>query len=308
MPPLIINPHELQCPDYGLQEFANARAPLLALNLTEAQVADTLRAIWTANNDRECIQWDQQIQTLQQEDEDRRRLAEEEQERKDQAAAREKEDLQRDERKKHKAKYLPIPDLPMPDQPAILPSPFALRQLERGDYVPLWYWTNAGLRDALKSFTSSDVDAMSVVQGRDGGASFMPTSQAKGSKQVINDEDLDFEDFVLATSRIVTAMSQSGWPDYRVRMMGEFWMRLQAHEFRSNHDSLGKKALLVFQAEQRQAWHRAMDTPGGGYNLARINEKLLRDTKETLFWKSRTLQAADSHVSFPFRTVNRPDH
>ena len=57
--------------------------------------------------------------------------------------------------------------------------------------------------------------------------------------------------------------------------------------YRLSRDPLDQSALLLYQAEQRKLWHQAINSPGYGYNLSLINEDLLHQTKERLYWMER---------------------
>ena len=70
-------------------------------------------------------------------------------------------------------------------------------------------------------------------------------------------------------------------------MLAKFWGNLQMHEYRFSRDPLDQKTLLVYQAEQRRLWHLAIASPQGAYNLSRINEDIMRKTKEKVYWDER---------------------
>ena len=99
---------------------------------------------------------------------------------------------------------------------------------------------------------------------------------------------------------MIVAMEEASWPQERVAMLAKFWGNLQVHELRSSRDPLDQKALIVYQAEQRRLWHLAISSPQGAYNLARINEEILRKTREKVYWDERRMKNYDRdlHVSF----------
>ena len=66
---------------------------------------------------------------------------------------KEMEDHRREERKKNKSKFVPILPISVPTTPPIIVSAIATQYMDRGDYAPLWYFTNAGLDDAAKAFS-----------------------------------------------------------------------------------------------------------------------------------------------------------
>jgi len=87
---------------------------------------------------------------------------------------------------------------------------------------------------------------------------------------------------------MIEAMGRASWPREHIQMMSDFWANLQEHPFHPSSAPFEQKSLLVYQAEQRRLWHIAIANPHSGYNLSIINEYLLRDTKERLFWEERT--------------------
>jgi hypothetical protein len=299
MPRILVNPNSLTCPDYTLEVFRDTRVPLVNDNSTHDQAAVVLAGIWTASNAAERLLWQFQVDADEQAAEalrhqDREALALREAE-----AAKEKEDLRKEERKKNHGKFLPIPDRPVPHRPPVIAAQSATRRMDKGDCVPLWYYTNNGLENALSTYNSTDDDALSLLRGPDGSTSLIPASSTKESKGVVEDQDLDWEDFCIAAPRMIEAMGRANWPPERIQMMSNFWANLQEHPFRSSGAPFEQKALLLYQAEQRRLWHIAINTPHSGYNLSIINESLLRDAKERLFWKDRTRAEAerDSLVS-----------
>ena len=76
----------------------------------------------------------------------------------------EKEEQQKEDRKKNKAKFVPIPPRGIPTTPPIIISAIASQCIDKGDYVPLWYFTNAGLDNAAKAFSILEEDTLSLVK------------------------------------------------------------------------------------------------------------------------------------------------
>jgi hypothetical protein len=288
MPRILINPSSIQHPDYTLEFFEQTRIALVNENTTHDKAAAILANIWTASNATEKVIWQLQLdadnflaEAARQQDDEAHALREAE-------VVKEKEDMQKEERRKNQSKFLPIPDHPVPQHPPVIAAQSASRRMDKGDFVPLWYYTNKGLENALSSYNSTDEDALTLLRHADGSTSLIPASATKESKGVINDQDIEWEDFCIAAPRMIEAMGRANWPRERILMMSEFWANLQEHPFRSSGAPYKQKALLVYQAEQRRLWHIAIATPHGGYNLSIINDQLLRDTKERLFWQERT--------------------
>lgn len=198
-----------------------------------------------------------------------------------------------------KSKFLPIPDRAMPDQLPIATFPLASRQLKEGNWVPLYYWTDKGLDDAKDSRLLMDGEMMSPIRVPSNSISIVPTRLLKEYRSVLKDQDLDFEEFSIACLRSINAMREVGWPEERVKMMEQFWRTLQIHPLHLSGHPLVKKAILIYQEEQRWSWHCAMKkTPeqANNLNLSKIDEQALCEIRERLYQKER-----DSWVRpFPF--------
>ena len=89
---------------------------------------------------------------------------------------------------------------------------------------------------------------------------------------------------------MIVAMEEADWPQERVAMLAKFWGNLQIHELRSSRDPLDQKTLIVYQAEQRRLWHLAISSPQGAYNLSRINEEIMRKTRDKVYWNERRVK------------------
>lgn len=137
MPRLSSDPNLSICPDYAEEAYADARLQLTNQNIDEDQAILILRNVWLASNNADKAQWRNQVE----EDAERRqhleRLREEEQERQDQDRIDEDEAARKEDRKKNKFKYTSIPGLDVPMKPVIIPSAYAVRKLDKGDYVEL---------------------------------------------------------------------------------------------------------------------------------------------------------------------------
>jgi hypothetical protein len=243
-------------------------------------VAALLTNLWTASNTAERILWQAQSDADEADTLAARQLEDEQQALRETEAQKEKEDLLKEERKKNLSKFLPIPDHPIPQKAPVIAAQSATRRMDKGDCVPLWYYTNKGLENALTSYNSTDNDALTLLCRPDGSTSLIPASSTKESKAVIEDRDIEWEDFCIVAPRMIEAMGRANWPREHIQMMAHFWANLQEHPFRSSGAPFKQKSLLVYQAEQRRLWHIAITNPHSGYNLSTINKTLLRDTKE----------------------------
>ena len=246
---LLSDPNLNICPDYANEEFAYARAQLTNQNITEAQAILILTNIWEAGNNAAKILWQAQIEEEAQRRQHRRQLEDEERERREQERLDEEEALKKEDRKKNKYKYTPIPDRDVPTEAPILPSSYAIKKLDKGEYVELWYFTNSGLDDAQLK-TTIDEDAMVMAKLPGGSTAWVSAASARNSQSVVEDQNISFEDFCQACPRIIAAMEEAEWPADRLKMMALFFRNLQVHEYRSMRDPLAQKALLLYQAEQ----------------------------------------------------------
>ncbi|KAG1855163.1 hypothetical protein DFJ58DRAFT_913899 [Suillus subalutaceus] len=271
------NPNLNICPDYASEVFDNIRAQLVNENTTEIQAMQLLRNIWEANNN--AVKDEER-------EEQRQRLDKEEQERLNQERIDEEEVARKEERKKNKHKFIPILEAGIPDDPANTPCSYALKKLDKGDYVELWYFTNDGLDEANLKKTVDD-DTMILSTLANGSMAWVSSASTRSARAVVNDENLPFEEFCQACPRFLKAVEEVDWPEDRVQMMARFWMNIQVHEFRALRDPLAQKALLVYQAEQRRSWHAAAKSSVGPYNISIVNEKVLKATRDRVYWEDR---------------------
>ena len=287
MPRIQSDPGLLECPDFASEVYAAARAPFVQPPTTEAQAIQLLRDLWTAGNEADKLKWQQQIEDDDAALTETRRLQSEADTLKAQKEIDEAESLRKEEMKKNKAKFLPIPDRDVPTIAPVIASNYAIRKMEKGLYVELWYYTNAGLDDALHNTNTVDDEAMVMLRQPNGSTSWVPAASTKTAIGVTDDKDIRWEDFCQAAPRMIVAMEEADWPHDRITMLAKFWGNLQVHELRSSRDPLDQKTLLVYQAEQRRLWHLAITSPRGAYNISRINDEIMRKTREAVYWENR---------------------
>ena len=290
MPRIQFDPALLECPDFASPIYEAVRAPLVNPDVTEAQAIVFLRAIWLAGNEAEKVKW----QTQSNEDEAARAdqicVHLEADALRAQAEVDEADSLKKEEMKKNKSKYIPIPDRDVPSIARVIASNFAIKKMEKGLYVELWYYTNAGLDNAFRNSNTLDDEAMIMIRLPDGSSSWAPASSSRTTSNLTEDRNILWEDFCQAAPRMIVAMEEADWPPERVAMLAKFWGNLQIHELRSSRDPLDQKTLIFYQAEQRRAWHLAISSPQGAYNLARINKELMRKTREKVYWDDRRVK------------------
>ena len=301
MPRIQFDPGLLECPDFSSVTYAAARAPFVNETTTENQAIQLLKKFWTAGNDADKVTWQQQINEDDAALAEAHRLQSEADAAKAQAEIDEAENLKKEEIKKNKTKYIPIPDRDVPTVAPVIASNYAIRKMEKGLYVELWYYTNAGLDDTLHNSNTVDNEAMVMLRQANGSTSWVPAASTKTAFGVTDDKDILWEDFCQAAPRMIVAMEEAEWPQDRITMLAKFWGNLQVHELRSSRDPLDQKTLLIYQAEQRRLWHLAISSPRSAYNISRINEEIIRKTREKVYWDDRRIKdrERDYRVSPP---------
>ena len=284
MPRILFDPGLLECPDFASPTYAAVRVPLINPNVTEEQAVQLLKDVWTAGNEADKTRWQVQVDEDKTLHDEQLRLQSEAEDLRARTQIEEAESLRKEEMKKNKSKYLPIPDRDVPTTAPVIASNYAVRKMEKGLYVELWYYTNAGLDEAFRNSNTVDDEAMVMLRLPNGTTSWVPAASARSTSAVVDDKNILWEDFCQAAPRMIVAMEEADWPQERVAMLAKFWGSLQIHELRSSRDPLDQKTLIVYQAEQRRLWHLAISSPQGAYNLSRINEDIIRKTREKVYW------------------------
>ena len=70
--------------------------------------------------------------------------------------------------------------------------------MDKGKFVPPWYYTNKGLENALVTYSSTDNDALTMLHRADSSTSLIPASPTRESKGMVGDHDIKWEDFCIA--------------------------------------------------------------------------------------------------------------
>ena len=243
------NPHLEECPDYGQPEFDEAQLFFTVDGKTDEEAAILLQNMWHFNNNKAIAEWDRQrIREEFEVEEERRRVLRE----------AEEEQAKQEERKKYKNKFAPIPDRPLPAAPFLLPSQYMLNKLRKGEYVPLYAFTNKGMREAEED-TSDDEDLLTLVQ-TDKGPTFQTAAAAKAKKHKIKDERLSWEEFSQANFRMLNCMKLEDWLQERVAMVRDFWVALETHDWHHDTSETRKQALLLYQGRVHRDWHKTLGT------------------------------------------------
>jgi hypothetical protein len=148
MPRVLLDPSTAECPDYTLDVYRDTIAALVNDNTTDAQAATLLATVWRANNTVERQQWQQQQDADALDAEQRRLEVEEARRLREEETAKERDDQRKEELKKYKTKFAPIPARGVPTQPPVIASLYATRRMQKGEFVQLWYYTNRGVENA----------------------------------------------------------------------------------------------------------------------------------------------------------------
>ncbi|KAG6809116.1 hypothetical protein H0H92_001560 [Tricholoma furcatifolium] len=308
MPRLLINPNEVECPDFNSEDYAQARADLISDTVDNETAIVTLVAAWNASNRAERAMWERQVQadaeiaaTREQESRDRRDQHE--------ADRRLEEEVAKTEdQKKNRSKYLELADVPPPVTPPEIFPTYATTRLQKGQYVELWYFTNEGIAHGMKTAQTVNENAMVQSIEADGSVTWTPAAALRtASREVKPDCDLSWEQFLVAYPRFLDEIEVADWTVQRRDMMRTLFQRLQAHPLRFTKEQTDRWALLRYLCEQHQLWHRAIDTPTRGWNIGVISETLLRHAVEEIRGEEATKreQDRDNFVSGDFHNYEQ---
>lgn len=284
MPPSGDNPHDAVMPDFSSEEHADGRAAIMGGGFDVDQAAGALQQLWLIANGKARRAWDRARAEEEERAAENRQLAEAAELLLQQQALAEKEAAAADDRKKHRNKFVPVPNAKVPLELVPLPAKYALKQMETSGYVELYYFTNKGIAEAEEVATRTPNDGSLVLKrDDDGNHSLVEASVGKrGLKgDPLPDEKLTWEQFFEATPRMIESMVRFQWPEDRIDMFRNLWLGMQRHRYRTSTDAFSKEALLVYQAKQRRLWHHTIGTPFG-FSLAEIEEELLKRTRDEL--------------------------
>ncbi|KAG2056794.1 hypothetical protein BDR06DRAFT_879542 [Suillus hirtellus] len=258
------DPSLLVCPDFLSDPYQASRASLVTPTINEVQAADLLRNVWVTTNNTLCAQWQQQtiedecLQTKQ------KRLTEEAAERHQQALRLDEETNKADEQKKNRSKHLPIPMRPR-------------------HYVELYYWTNIGIQEAHSTYRTRDDEGMLPTTNSDGSTVWVTAAGAKPSSAVIADRNLSTVEFTQAVPCLIAALEEYDWPVQHVTMLARFWGAVMLHRYWNSIDPLAQRAILIYQEEQRRAWHNAIPLSKGAWDISIIDDSALLRTYDRVF-------------------------
>ncbi|KAG1844096.1 hypothetical protein C8R48DRAFT_579161, partial [Suillus tomentosus] len=207
------DPGLLICPDFTANAYSVSRLSLVSPTTTDTQAADLLRTVWATTNTALCAQWQQQVVKDEHLRREHQRLTGEENDRHREALRLDEEAAKSDEKKKNRSKHLLIPLRPRPDytDDEIMVSDFALRKIDTGHYVELYYWTNGGLADAHANYRTQDNEGMVLTTGEDGSTVWVNVGLTKPSSKVVADRHLSTVEFAQAVPHMIKALEEYDW-------------------------------------------------------------------------------------------------
>ncbi|KAI5985680.1 hypothetical protein F5J12DRAFT_729011 [Pisolithus orientalis] len=156
-----------------------------------------------------------------------------------------------------------------------------MHKLKKGEYVKLCFFTNIGLADAESFNPLVDDKALTLLKADNGQHIWVPASTTRDKSSVIKDEDLTWEQSREATIHLISAMKEHDWEEERIDMHIDFWTAIEAHPWCHSLHAHLKKALLLYQSQQRQRWHQVLLTLNT-WSLAELNQELLNDAREEI--------------------------
>ncbi|KIJ48227.1 hypothetical protein M422DRAFT_205651, partial [Sphaerobolus stellatus SS14] len=158
--------------------------------------------------------------------------------------------------------------------------------MEKGRYCEMWYFTAEGLNAAKKSGAYADSEGDVLITDSSGGMAWIPAVAKRDLGSFKEDRELTWEEFAAAVPRMLLAMQRAHWPEDRMQLLAGFWGNLMSHPLRVSIDPLASRTLLLYQAEQREAWHLAL-LEGREWDLADISTVLMQKAGDDTYRSQR---------------------
>ena len=296
MPCITRDPTKDVCPSYGGEDYAAIRDMIIAGHqgqaaLTQDEAIEKLATAWQTEQDKKVTQWNEQVLQDQTAREDEERIEQELEAQKRQEREKEEETVKREaERKKPKINDFD-PDLIVPGHITPRPSSYALNKIKNLQYVELDYFTAKGCNEAqLERELTTNHDTMGLTR-LDNVAMFQPISLLKPSKNIRRDEELPWEEMVVAKNKMLEHMANSGtWPATHIKATMMLFVELENHPMRLQH--LGNQIMVTYAARTRRQWFDMLEL-NQGFNLGKIGVDLMRNVSDEVRDKARQQDMAD---------------
>ena len=138
-------------------------------------------------------------------------------------------------------------------------------------------------------------------------AMFQPISSLKPLKNIHCNEELSWDEMVIAKNKMVDFMNESGtWPPAHVAATMMLFVELENHHTRLEH--LGNKIMVTYAARARRVWFDMLEQKKG-FNLGKIGTELMRNITDEVRDNARQNELAQVRKFSRFRgkdSVNRP--
>ncbi|KAF9235327.1 hypothetical protein BU15DRAFT_64919 [Melanogaster broomeanus] len=248
------------CPDFNSDGFRTIREFMIAgSHETNQQTVERLIISWTEDHNRRIGLWQDQ-QAVEAEAAEQVQRARREQEEEAQRLAEEEVERERREADKKKAKLNDFDDTLTVDN-----------KLSSFEYVPLWYFSPEGCRDAAKNSIISADDAFGFTKVDDV-LTVRPVAAVKASRNAIEDHELNITDFLRAKNSYLHHLDKAGWTQRHTDSLAQFFWHLENHPFRDGPN--GNIIIMTYAHRVRRNWHDNLKL-GKGFNIAIINESLM---------------------------------
>ena len=290
IPRITRDPTKDVCPLYDDEDYAAVREMIIAGHqgpnpLSNAEAVEKLKSSWQTGQDRRVAQWNEQVLQDQTAREEEERIEQELEAQRRQEREKEENDAKREaERKKPKINDFD-PDLVVPGHITPRPSGYALNKIKNLQYVELDYFTIKGCHEAqLEREVTSNHDTLGLTR-LDSVAMFQPISSLKPSKNVRRDEELSWEEMVVAKNKMLEHMADSGvWPDAHIKATMILFVELENHPIRLQH--LGNQIMVTYAARARRQWFDMLEQ-NKGFNLGKIGVDLMRNISDEVRDRAR---------------------
>ncbi|KAG1896940.1 uncharacterized protein F5891DRAFT_570877 [Suillus fuscotomentosus] len=131
---------------------------------------------------------------------------------------------------------------------------------------------------------------MVPTMGEDGSTVWVSAAATRPSTGMIPDRNLTTVDFAQAVPRMINSLEEKGWPKQRVLMLARFWGAIMIHRHWNSRDKSAHRGLMLFQEEQRRAWHNAIPIPANTWDISIINETVITRTVDRVYRDDRNKQ------------------